>query len=246
MRPPLGPRRVLWVVEVTKSAYGTGEGCIHHEISPDFVRDGAELVELDGARVRRRARDDELGLIFESFLPDVVVVYPARLGVEPVRDEPEELAAEVDGRAVGEVPALGEGHAEHGIAGLQHRIVDRKVGIGAAVRLDVGEFDAEEFLRALDRKFLRAVDELTSAVIALAGITLRILVGVETACRRHDCGRDDVFACDEFEVVLLTAELLHHGTVKFGIHRTYALEVYHIFSFEVIFVLTDAGALLPI
>ena len=25
--PPRGPRSVLWVVEVTMSAYGTGEGC---------------------------------------------------------------------------------------------------------------------------------------------------------------------------------------------------------------------------
>jgi len=32
--PPRGPRRVLWVVVVTKSAYGTGLGCRPAAMSP--------------------------------------------------------------------------------------------------------------------------------------------------------------------------------------------------------------------
>ena len=34
MQPPRGPRSVLWVVNVTMSAYGTGDGCTPPATSP--------------------------------------------------------------------------------------------------------------------------------------------------------------------------------------------------------------------
>ena len=34
MQPPRGPRRVLWVVKVTMSAWGTGLGCTPPAMSP--------------------------------------------------------------------------------------------------------------------------------------------------------------------------------------------------------------------
>ena len=57
------------------------------------------------------------------------VIYPARFGVKPVGHEVEKFSAEVDGRTVGEMSALGQRHSEHGVAGLQNRIVDREIGV---------------------------------------------------------------------------------------------------------------------
>jgi hypothetical protein len=47
---------------------------------------------------------------------------------------------------VGEVAALVEAQAEHGVARLEQRQVDRHVGVGARVGLDVGVLGAEEAL----------------------------------------------------------------------------------------------------
>ena len=102
---------------------------VHHEICAHLVRNGTELIELDGPGIGGSTRDDEFGLAFESLFPDVRKVYPARCGIQPVRDEVEKFAAEVDGRAVGEVSALGEGHAKHGVTRFEHGIIHREIGV---------------------------------------------------------------------------------------------------------------------
>ncbi len=74
----------------------------------------------------------------------LVEVDQLRLRVEPVGHDVVELAGEVDRRAVGEVSALVETHAQDGVAGVEQRQVGRHVGLGAAVGLDVGVLGAEE------------------------------------------------------------------------------------------------------
>ena len=106
-----------------------------------------------------------------------VVVDALGLGVEAVGDDVEPLAREVDRRAVRQVAAVRQGHAEDRVAGLERREVDRLVGLRAGVRLHVGVLGAEELLRALDRERLDDVDELAAAVVALAGIAFGVLVG---------------------------------------------------------------------
>jgi hypothetical protein len=52
-------------------------------------------------------------------------------GVEPVSDDVEPLAGEVDRRAVGQMPAMRQAHAHHRVAGLQHREKDRLIRLRA-------------------------------------------------------------------------------------------------------------------
>ena len=60
---------------------------------------------------------------------------------------------EIDGaRAVGQVAAGGQRHAEEGVARLQQRQIDGAVGLRAGMRLHVGEGAAEQLLRPLDRE----------------------------------------------------------------------------------------------
>ena len=200
---------------------------VNHKVGAHFVGNFLEPGKVNRPCVGGSARDDEFGSVLESLFADVVEIYPARLGIEPVGHEIEQFAAEVDGGTVGEVSALGEGHTEHGVAGLQNGVIDREIGIGAAVSLNVGEFGAEQFLGTLYCEFLRPVDVLAPAVITLAGITLGVLIGVESARRRHNRGGNDVFAGNQFEIVLLTAQFLDHRIVQFGVYRLYAFEVNH-------------------
>ena len=97
------------------------------------------------------------------------------LAVDVVRDEVVVLAGEVDRRAVGQVAALVEPEAEHGVAALQQRVEDGHVGLRAGVGLDVGVLGAEQLLRAIAREVLRHVDDLAAAVVAPPGIALGVL-----------------------------------------------------------------------
>ena len=92
-----------------------------------------------------------------------------------------EPAADVDRRAVGEVAALVEAHAEHGVARLEQGQVDGHVGVGAGVGLHVGVLGAEQRLGPLAGQVLDLVDDLVAAVVALARVALGVLVGEHRA-----------------------------------------------------------------
>src|SRR3546814_3473538 len=94
--------------------------------------------DLDDPRVRGGARDDDLRAVLERRVAHLVEVDALVARGDAVGDEVVELAARVDRRAVGEVPALVEAQPEHGVAGLQQRQVDGHVGVGSGVGLHVG------------------------------------------------------------------------------------------------------------
>ena len=203
-------------------------GDVHHHERAHLVADGADAREVEDARIGARARDDHLGLAFEGDALHLVVIDGLRLLGDAVGNDVEEGAREIDGRAVRQVSAVGEIHPHDGVARLEHRKVDGEVRLRARMRLHVGVFAAEQLLHAPARKFLHFVHKLAAAVIALAGIALRVLVGEVAAHRRHDGGRDDVLAGDEFKVAALAGELALHRRADFGIGVSYGGEIDHI------------------
>ena len=85
------------------------------------------------------------------------------------------------------------------------------------MRLHVAVIAAENLLQTVTREVFGDVDELTAAVVALAGIAFGVLVGEMAPHRSHDGGRDDVLAGDEFEVAPLAGKFLLHGGAKLGV-----------------------------
>ena len=69
--------------------------------------------------------------------------------------------------------------------------------------LDVGILGSEELLDAVDCKVFNLVDYLTSAVIALAGITFGILVCETRAHGAHHFVADIVFRSNQLDTVFL-------------------------------------------
>ena len=104
------------------------------------------------------------------------------------------------------MPPAGQIHAQEGVAGLQQGEEDRLVGLGARVRLDVGEGRAEQRFRPLARQVFGDVHELAAAVIATTGITLGVFVGQDRPLRvQHRLG-DDVLGRDQFDLFALTPQ----------------------------------------
>ena len=103
-----------------------------------------------------------------------------------------EAAADVDRRAVGQVAALVQAHAEDGVAGVEHGQVGGQVGVGAGVGLDVGVLGAEQLAGPPPGQVLDLVDDAVAAVVPLAGVALRVLVGEHRPGGGHHRPRGEI------------------------------------------------------
>ena len=191
-------------------AAGDQSGEMRHvdqEIGADLVGDLAEARELDEAAVGRAAGDDELRPVLAGKLRHLVDVDAPVLLAHAVLHRLEPFARQVRRRAVRQMAAGVEAHAQNRVAGLGERQEHRLVRLAAGVRLHVGEAAAEEPRHPLDRELLGHVDVLAAAVIAPARIALGVFVGHHRALRLEHGARHDVLRGDQLDLVLLAAEL---------------------------------------
>ncbi len=215
MKPPRGPRSVLCVVEVTKSASGTGEGCSPTATSPAMCAISTMSVAPISSAI---SRNGAYSIVRGYALAPAMIIFglcsraSARTSSKSissvslrhaVRDRVVELAAKADFGAVREMAAVRERHAEHRIAGLQLRHEHGHVGLRAGVRLHVGVIGAEKFLDPIDREILGNVDPFASAVIALARITLGVFVGHHAGHGFAHGAAGVVLRGDQLEVLVL-------------------------------------------
>ncbi len=163
---------------------------------PGNLRDARKV---DHARVRARADHDHLRLVLVREPLELLVVDPLVVFADAVRHDCVELSGEIQRMAVRQVAAVREVHAEHRVARLQQREIDSHVGLRAGVRLDVHVFRAKQLFRTRDCERLRDIDELAAAVVALPGITLRVLVRHHRAGGFEHGGADEVFRRNQLE-----------------------------------------------
>ena len=156
-------------------------GGVEQEQRADLVGDGPERLRVEAPRVGRRAGDDQLRVVLERQVAQLVEVDPLVARRDAVLHEPVDDGAGVDLGAVGQVPAVVEAEAEHRVTRIEQRLVGAHVGVGPGVRLHVGVLGVEQRLGALDGDRLDLVDDLVAAVVPLAGVALRVLVGEHRA-----------------------------------------------------------------
>ena len=198
-------------------------GHVDHQQRAGTVRDRRHPLEIDDPRIGRGSRDDELGPYVRGLRLERVVVDPLVLPSNAVWVHFVHPSREVDRRAVRQVTAMREVHAEDPIARLEHREVGDHVGLRATVRLDVDVLGArEEGERTLLRELLGDVHELAAAVVALARQALRVLVGEPRALRLHHGAERVVLARDQLDLVVLPATLALHRGPQLGVDLGHA------------------------
>ncbi len=185
-------------------------GHVDDEEGADRVCDLAEAGEVELTRVRRPAREQHLRPALLGDGRHGVHVDEARLAVDLVRRDVVQPPGEVDLHAVREVPAVRQGEAHQRVARLHERVERGGVRLCAGVRLDVGVLGPEELLRAVDRELLDDVDVLAAAVVALARVSLGVLVGQDGALRLQDGLGHEVLRRDHLQRALLALELETH------------------------------------
>ena len=127
------------------------------------------------------------------------------------------LPGDIDGAAVAQVSAVGEGHAQHGVAGLEQGEERREVRAGAGVGLYVGKAAAEQLTRPPPRQFLHLVHRVTAAVIPFAGVALRVFIRKAGTHRQHDRLTHQIFRRDQFNIPVLPVQFLLHRRPQFRV-----------------------------
>ena len=186
-------------------------------MAPTLAGDLGELVVRNLARIGAGAGDDQLRLVFAGQRGDLVEVEPVRVARHAVADEVVQHAADVQLHAVRQMAAVGQVEAQHGVARLQRREIDRRVGLRAAVRLHVGELGAEQLLGPIDGQLLDDVDELAAAVVSAARIPFGVLIREHAAGGLHHGRAGVVLAGDHLQAVRLALDLVGDRGPDFGI-----------------------------
>jgi hypothetical protein len=148
---------------------------------------------------------------------DLLVVDQPVVRMHAILKRLEQFAGEIDLGAMREMAAVIQAHAEDGIAGRKQRQIHRRVGLRARVRLHVGIVGSEQLLGAIDRELFGDVDEFAAAVVALARIAFRVLVGQHRALRLQDPRTGVILRSDQFDVIFLTRALAIERTLQFGV-----------------------------
>ena len=192
-------------------------GHVHHQIGTYLVSDGPEPGEVQRPGIGTGTCQDQLRLAFLRQFQHLVVVDDLGVVLHTVGDDVEILAGNIDGTAVAQMAAVGQTHAQHGVAGLEQGEEDRQIGVGAGVGLDVGVVAAEQLAGPLTGQLLGDVHGVAAAVVPLAGIALGVFIGQAGALRQHHRLADDVLRRDQFNVAALPGEFLLNGSAQFRV-----------------------------
>ena len=185
-------------------------GHVHEEEGPHLPGNLAHPLVVDHPRVGTRSTGDQLGLHFPGRSLQLIVVDSLVVLAHPVVSDLVKFAREVCLVPVREVTSMGKIHGQNLVARLEEGKIDRRVGLGARVRLHIHVFGPEQFLGPIDRKLLHHIDMFTTTIPAASGIAFRVLVGEQRALRLKDRAAHKVLRSNELNVILLSLAFRLH------------------------------------
>ena len=196
-------------------------GDIGEDQRPDLIGDDPELLIIDDPGVGAGADDDDLRAVFlrEGF--DLVEIDGFRLPVHAVEDAAVELSRETGRTSVRKMTPMGEVHPEDCVAWLKHCEIDCHIGLNACVGLNIGVFRPEKLLAPGNGQPLHDVDELASSIISPARIALCVLVRHDASLGLKNGLADEVFRGDHFQLSGLSPGFLENclRDLRVGLHQ---------------------------
>jgi len=195
---------------------------IDHEIGAYRIGNGAETGKVPMARISGAARDNQLGFMLLREPLDRLHVDQMIVRAHAIGDGLEPFARKIDRRTMGQMSARREIEPQKDIARLQQGQEYGLIRLAAGIWLHIGEFAVEQAADTLDCQRFGNIDELAAAIIAPARIAFGIFIRHDRALRFEHGVRDDIFRGDQFDFMLLTAELQldRLGDFRIGIGET--------------------------
>ena len=106
--------------------------------------------------------------------------------------------------AVGQVTAVAQIETKDGIAGVEHREHDCRIGRSTGVRLDIGPCSPKQVAQPINRQLFDFVHHFATAVVPASGQPLGVLIGEHAALRFHYLVAGVVFTGNELNALHLT------------------------------------------
>ena len=123
--------------------------------------------------------------------------------------------------------AVIEAHTHYRIPRLAYGKLHRHISLRSGMRLHISVLTSEKLLSSLYGKIFHHIDDLTSAVISLRGISLGVLIRKHRAHCGHDRGAYPVFRCYKFDMLGLTLKLRRYRIRDPGIDLPYVVNRIH-------------------
>ena len=120
-------RHRVWVMPGANQAGIVGH--IDHQISTNFVGDGAKRGEINFARIGGCPGNDKFWFGFTCDATDIVHINQMGVFADFVGNNIKPFARHGHVRAMGEVPAMGKRHAHDPITGLEQGKENRLIGL---------------------------------------------------------------------------------------------------------------------
>ena len=117
-----------------------------------------------------------------------------------------------------QVSAMCQVESEDGVAWLEAREHDSRIGGGARVRLHVGPRSTKKPAQTVNGKLLHLVHELTTAVVALAGKAFSVFVGQDASLCSHHGFTGVIFRGNELSTFDLTNAFAVNKGCNFGVN----------------------------
>ena len=171
-----------------------GEVCHVNQIEgANLVGDLAHTGKINNPRICAASSDDQLRFFLFRQLFEIVIINGLALFGDAVRDDSISFAGKIQMVSVGKVSAVGQIQSKDGIAGLQYGRICFHIRLRSGVGLHVCVFRSKEFLGSFARQIFHHIGKFTTSVVALARITLGILVGEDGAHGFQNRFADEVF-----------------------------------------------------
>ena len=118
-------------------------GNICHDFCPDFIGNFAELNRIDHPWIGTCPGNDQFGLAFKSQFPDLLVINLLSFLVHAIGNNVIGISGKVNRATMSQVPTVRQVHSENSISRFENCMVNRHIGLGAGMGLNIGVFGRE-------------------------------------------------------------------------------------------------------
>ena len=201
-------------------------GHVDHEIGIHRPGNMGQPLKIDDPGIGAGSGHNHLWPLGPGQFIQRIVVDGAGFPFHPVMEKLEEPTGKAHRAAMGQVSAMGQIHSQKGVPRVEQGEVDRHVGLGPRMGLDIDIGSAKQLLGPLHGQIFRHVHMFATTVIPLGRIPFGIFVGQNAALDRHNGPAGDIFRCDQFQGVGLPIQFLpqHSGNFRVDAFKVFRVQ----------------------
>ena len=181
---------------------------IYHEICTYRMSNFCQTREVKSAGICRSTSNNQLRLALLSNSLNLIIIQSLSFFTYAIRYNLKVLARHIYWRTMSQMAAISKVHTHYSIARSQKSEKYCHISLCTGMRLNICIFCTKKLLSTINSQLLYHIYMLTATIVTLARITLCILISKDTALSCHNCSADNIFRCNQLQLIALTMKLL--------------------------------------